>query len=121
MATWPATLPNPKSSTYKINPVDQTVRTEMEVGYARQRRRTSDRADTVDVQWLFTDAQLDTFRTWFESGTDAQGGAAWFTVTLYLGNTGSSSVTARFFGPPSITAASCADHWNVTGKLEVIE
>lgn len=121
MASWPAALPSPKNAGYAISPTNQTVRTDMEVGLARQRRRTADRADHVSVRWLFTDAELDTFRTWFESDTDAQGGASWFTVTLYLGNTGSTSVDARFIGPPTITASSCTDHWDVAATLEVLE
>lgn len=119
MATWPATLPSPRNSGYRVNPIDQTIRTDMDVGYSRTRRRTSARSDQVAAEWLFTDAQLDTFRTWFDG--DGEGGAAWFDVDLYVGNTGASSVTARFVGAWTAVAASCSSHWVVSGTLEVRE
>lgn len=122
MATFPTTLPQPLISGYKINPKDQTVRTDMDTGTARVRRQTTDRGDHVTVKWLVTDAQLDTFRTWFDGTTasDAQGGAAWFTITLNLGNTGQESASARFAGPYIVEPATSTDMWYISARLEVL-
>ncbi len=87
MSSWPSILPRPLVSGYAINPADQTLRTDMEAGAARVRRRSRARLDMIDVSWKFTDAQMAVFREWFDnsntveaSGT-AQAGAA-STITL---------------------------------------
>jgi len=119
MATWPDTLPNPTASGYQINPGDQTVRTDMEVGSPRVRRRTTARNDRVSTSWKLTDDQLDTLRDWFDdASTGIAGGSAWFTVSLAVGgNTLLESKEARFVGP--LTAAREDAHWHVTATLEV--
>lgn len=118
MAAWPSTLPLPlpQSPGYSISPVDQTVRTDMESGAARQRRRTSARNDKLDVSWRLTDAQNGIFRAWFD--TDAMGGAAWFTTSLMLGNGGFETVEARFVGGTKMDVQDGTE-WLVTAKLEV--
>lgn len=119
MADFPSTLPQPLASGYGISPLDQTVRTDMEVGAARVRRRTSARLDRVTLSWIFTDAQLATFRAWFENdSTGAAGGASWFNVNLAIGTTGLVAVQARFVGVYK------ADHlgaliWSVSAEVEV--
>ena len=119
MATWPASLPKPNSDGYQIKPADQTVRTDMDSGFARQRRRTTARNDKVSVSWFFTDAQLAAFRTWFyDSATGIAGGSGWFTISLALGLTGETSVDARFVGPYQISHAGGLQ-WNVSGELEI--
>ena len=87
MSTWPSSLPIPLMAGYTGKQVAQTVRTEMEVGTPRVRRRSAVRFDEVDVGFLLTSAQLGLFRDWFDasgstthSGT-AQAGAA-STITL---------------------------------------
>ena len=97
MATWPATLPSPVKASYSINMQDQCVRTDMEVGNPRVRRRTAARIDLIDISWIFTDAEMATFRAWYEdSSTGISGGAGWFTIDLAVGETGIDSVDARF-------------------------
>lgn len=118
MPTWPATLPAPQVAGYALNPVDMTARTEMEAGPARVRRRSSARVDMVPVRWSMTDAQMEIFRAWFDSPTEADGGAAWFSVSLLMGNGGFQTVTARFSG---IWQAPYIPHmrWEVQATLEV--
>lgn len=118
MATFPTTLPAPLVSGYALNPIDPTIRTDMEAGSKRARRRTKSRNDSVDVSWRFTDAQMATFRTWFDDDAEAAGGAGWFTISLAIGATGSDSVEARFSG---IWQASVVHGmiWTVTAQLEV--
>lgn len=118
MASWPATLPNPTWD-YALNPVDQTVSTNMEVGASRVRRRTSARNDKADVKWQMSDAQYVIFRAWFDDGTTgAAGGASWFAVNLPVGAGGLTSITAKFDGPFKAMYQS-STHWIVTAKLEL--
>jgi hypothetical protein len=119
MATFPATLPVPSHNGYQLAPADQTVRTDMEVGAARQRRRTTARNDQISLTWIFTDAEMAVFRAWFDDSDEAAGGAAWFTgLYLALGETGLTSAECRFNGPYSASAMPGLN-WTVTAKLEV--
>ena len=121
MATYPATLPAPLLNGYQANPQDQVVRTQMEVGTARARLRSTAKIDRVTVQWLFTDAQMQTFRDWWYQGSASGGsayGTSWFTISLPVGQTGLTTVTARFLQP--YTAQGGAGLlWSVHGELEV--
>lgn len=119
MASFPAGFPNPQSSGYSVTPVDQSVRTNMESGAARTRRRTFARNDQIDVSWQLTDAQMATFRTWFENGsTGAAGGAGWFTISLPIGATGITSCTAKFMDGYKFVYKD-GFRWIVSGKLEL--
>lgn len=121
MATFPASLPAPLLNGYQANPQDQVVRTQMEVGTARARLRSTAKIDRATVQWLFTDDQMAAFRTWWYQSSATGGGAygtSWFTISLPTGQTGLSTVTARFIQP--YTAQGGAGLlWNVHGELEV--
>ena len=121
MATFPSTLPAPQTSSYSAKPMDQVVRTNMEVGTARMRLRSTAKIDIVSVEWLFTDAQMATFRTWYYQDSASGGGASgtsWFTISLAVGQTGLTTVTARFTqvftadGMPGLL-------WRVRAELEV--
>ncbi len=119
MATWPASLPLPTVARYSLEPLDQTIRTDMEVGAARVRRRTVAPLDMIDVRWVFTLSQMAEFRTWHKDGsTGAAGGAAWFTIGLQTGDGGVASREARFVNAFRASLVS-ATVWEVTTKLEV--
>jgi len=121
MATFPTTLPAPLLNGFQANPQDQVARTQMEVGTARARLRSTAKIDRVSVQWLFTDAQMATFRAWFYQDS-ASGGAAtgtsWFAISLPVGQTGLTSVTARFLQPYQASGGAGL-LWTVHGELEV--
>ena len=118
MATWPSTLPAPRLSGYVMTPQEQTIRTDMEAGNAKTRRRTAARVDMLDVSWGFTEAQLDTFRDWFEdSTTGISGGASWFTITLATGTGTKAAISARFNGA-FVATLNAFNMWTVTAKLE---
>lgn len=117
MAAWPTALPQPIADGYRLAPEDPVIRTDMEVGAPRSRRRTHARNDRVEVKWLFTDAQFLAFRTWFDD--DAAGGAAWFNVRLKVGTGGMADVEARFAGIWKSADHIAPDLWVVTATLEV--
>lgn len=118
MATWPTTLPQPLLAGYAVSPSDPSLRTEMETGAARSRRRSYGRNDRINASWSMTDAQFSAFRTWFEDDAEAAGGSAWFAITLRIGDTGATSEEARFVG---IYQAQMLhrDRWQVSATLEV--
>lgn len=118
MPTFPATLPAPTYDGYALSPVDPVIRTEMEVGSLRARRRTKARNDKIDVTWRFTDEQMAIFRTWFDNDAEAAGGAAWFTVALAFGAAGIDSVEARFDGIWESTLTP-GMNWAVSARLEI--
>lgn len=118
MATFPGTLPAPQRDGYGLNPVDQSIRTDMESGAARARRRTAARQDKIQVSWKFSDAQMDTFRTWFDNSAECAGGAAWFTISLAVGATGIDSKSARFIGAFQAKLLPGL-RWHVSATLEV--
>jgi hypothetical protein len=116
---FPTTLPRPSYNGYKLEPTDQTIRTDMEVGAARQRRRTAARHDQVSLSWTFSDAQMAEFRTWFDNPSEAAGGAAWFTgLDLAIGNTGFDATECRFVGAWNADLIPGL-HWKVTARLEI--
>lgn len=118
MATYPSTLPKPITRGFQLQANDMTLRTDMEVGAARVRRRTAARNDILSVSLLFTDAQMAAFRTWFEDPDEADGGASWFNVRLPTGDGGVSDIEARFVGAYQATCSGGLV-WQVSGQWEV--
>lgn len=116
MATFPTALPAPQSSGYQFSPQDNVVRTNMEVGTARARLRSTAQIDHLAVEWALTDAQLATFRTWYYG--EGASGTAWFSINLMLGKTGLTNVTARFMEAFSVSMVSNTV-WKLQAKLEV--
>jgi hypothetical protein len=118
MASYPASLPRPQIAGYQILPTDPVTRTEMEGGNSRARRRTATRRDMIGVAWKFTAAEMAIFRSWFEASDGADGGAAWWNVSLDTGDGGSlTAVESRFAG--IWQAELRALTWVVTAQLEV--
>lgn len=118
MPSYPITLPAPLVESYSIAPLEQTIRTDMESGAARVRRRTVARNDLVDVAFAMTDEQFVDFRSWFDDPVAGlSGGASWFDMALPLGNGGSTPEEARF--KSAWKAARDGLIWKVTAQLEV--
>jgi len=47
MATWPSALPRPRFNGYSVKPGQAFVRTDMETGAARQRKRSSSAPEEI--------------------------------------------------------------------------
>lgn len=114
MAAWPSTLPAPLIDGYSVNPLDQTIRTDMESGAARVRRRTFARNDLVDVALVLSAAEFAAFRAWFDN--DAAGGSAWFDMPIDIGD-GMTTKEVRFKGAWKAQRLQLC--WRVTAQLEV--
>lgn len=118
MAAYPLTLPAPLLDGYALSPVDPLVRTEMESGASRSRRRTKARNDRIDVSWCFTESQFAEFRTWFDDDVSGvSGGSSWFDISLNIGLGWSTLEEARF--QTIWKAQKDGFSWKVSATLEV--
>lgn len=115
---FPSALPNVSMTGYSFQPTDAAIRTEMETGLARVRRRTLSRPTDVNVMWKFTRDELGIFEKFFEE--DIYAGTAWFYISLVNGM-GETTYLARFKEPFTASATHREFHWEVSGKLEVLE
>ena len=78
---FPKTLPYPTVQGYAIKPGEAIVRTEMEAGPARQRRRYTQTPSRITVKWIFNLEQFAVFEAWYKYY--AQEGGEWFYITLW--------------------------------------
>lgn len=115
---WPTSLPAPRSDGYGLTPVDPVIRTDMESGAPRARRRSAARNDRISVMWVFTDTQMATFRTWFDDAAEAAGGSNWFYLNVAIGTSGIVSMQCRFAGIWQARQIS-GWNWEVSATLEV--
>ena len=108
---WPASLPStPLLQGLSYTPQTQVVRTPMDIGPPKLRRRTSAEVTPFSARLVLTGAQLATLRTFFF--TTLAGGALTFT---WLEPTTGASVTMQFRGP--YTATPLRAHGFVDGRL----
>ena len=79
MSSWPATLPQyPIMQGYQENPADTIIRTKMDQGPDKVRRRTTANTVNFKVSYIMTDAQVATFDTFYNA--TISGGADKFTM-----------------------------------------
>lgn len=116
MASWPSTLPLPQVPGYALKPAQAFLRTPMDSGPARQRRRFSTTPSSVPVSLMFSEAQLATFEAWHHY--EISDGAGWFTITLANGK-GLTACEARFSGPYEAVPNGSTLQWVMTANLEV--
>ena len=119
--SWPNRLPLPTFEGTSLEPQDSCLRTEMEAGPARQRRRFTQAPTRMPVRWRFRDVDFATFEAWFKLKVGS--GAIWFSITL-LGGTGLATHEARFLGQggvPYKAVPSRGGIWIVTSVLEIRE
>lgn len=82
MITWPTSLPLP-SVTLSGSASNPVIRTEMETGLVRQRRRFLSDTESFSVQWLFTALEFAAFRSFFKN--TLQAGTLSFDISLPVG------------------------------------
>lgn len=117
---WPATLPQePKLAGHSEQPPKLTVRTEMDVGPAKVRRRTSAGVRNFSMSIVMTRAQCALLDEFFLDS--AQGGALAFQWTHpRTGNL----IDYRFTAPPTYNPlgprSSAAAKWVATFQLEAL-
>ncbi len=114
---WPDKLPLPTIEGYGIRPGEAILRTEMEAGPARQRRRFTQVPSRLTVRWLMRRDQFTLFEAWYR--WSAKEGGEWFEIDL-LGGLGLLPQEARFTRQ---FEARLKDGvlWEVCSELEVRE
>lgn len=115
MPSWPSTLPSaPLAARYREMPPDTALRTEMDAGPAKMRRRTTAAVRPLEVEYLLSAAQvaaLDSFYT-----DDLLGGTLGFDFTHPRVGT---AETCRFCAAPSYVPVN-GDHYRAVLELEIL-
>lgn len=112
---FPQHLPYPTTEGYSIKPGEAIVRTDMESGPARQRRRYTQTPSKISVRWVMDREQFSLFEAWYKY--HAKEGAEWFYITL-LGGLGLLEQEARF--TQQFEAKLLNGYlWEITSELEI--
>ena len=112
---WPDRLPLPTLEGYGIQPGEAVLRTEVEAGPTRRRRRFTNVPSRIAVRWVLRPDQFALFEAWYRFAA-AEGGA-WFEIDL-LGGLGLAPHEARFTRPFEARPYR-GRLWEVTCELEV--
>ena len=114
---FPSGLPHPQKKGYGIAPATEFVRSEFEVGPARQRRIFTGSFANVPVSWIFTGIQLLEYRDFFMDTLSA--GTRAFTLDLWTGVEFTNCVV-RFIERPAENLLGPLS-WEVAGNVEVLQ
>ena len=117
MANWPNTLPKPALSGYSVEPQNAVLKTQMEAGPNRYRKRYTTVPVDIKGGLTLTAAQMAVFKTFYQ--TTINQGADWFVFDgLNLGNGYTIGSEAHFTEPYK---ANLVDRgmWSVSFSLEV--
>ena len=120
MATvdFPSSLPTPLRSGYGLQHVSPMMRSELQSGRARQRRRYTSVPSMASVSWLLSDNHAKAFEAWFRDAI--LDGSEWFNCRLST-PIGLQDYECRFVdmydGPELVGPAL----WRITATLELRE
>lgn len=114
MAVWPSTLPLPAASTFKETPPDNVIRSSMERGPDKVRRRTTANVRPVSFMLLLSEAQVEILDSFYVSDTFSGSEAFDFTHPRTL-----AAVKARFVSPPEFNERE-AVLWEASVSLEIL-
>ncbi len=105
---------------YGLTPDDALIRTDMDNGIQRLRRRNTVSLDTIKVKWLLTAWQMQYFRTWYVA--ELNHGCKWFALLVPSAfETDPCNITAkqcRFVAPWS--AVKQNRYWEVSADLKMV-
>lgn len=116
--TYPSNLPNVRMQGYGFKPGNPNIRTDMESGYARVRRRFLNVPTEMQVSWSFSMNELGLFEKFYEN--DLNAGASWFYIKLVNG-VGETTYLARFTEPYDVKTEAKEFRWTVSATLETLE
>ena len=117
--TWPADTILPKPTVdlgHRSQP--PTIRTNMDSGKARQRRRFPKGNRLIAVSWVFTDEQFEIFQAIVKFKLND--GADYFDMSLPLGG-GYATYSVRMVDGDWSARYQDFNHWKVTANLECDE
>lgn len=112
MPTWPSTLKVTRSG-FKETPAKNMIRSDMDTGPAKVRRRSTANVRPATVMLFLTDDQLQTLDDFFVN--DCASGALSFD---FINPRTNSTVQARFVEEPEYPQADA--YWNVSLSLEFL-
>ena len=115
MATWPTSLPLPLANTLKETPPESSIRTQMDKGPAKVRRRTTAAVRPLSFEMVCDTTQIQTLDDFYV--TDTAGGSDEFIYTHPRTN---AAVSARFTAPPQYSDINVGSHYNVSIQLEIL-
>jgi hypothetical protein len=116
MEAFPATLPKPTQA-LSLRQRANSIRTKMDAGNVRQRRRFTTEILQVEIRWEFTDAEMSLFISWHKQKINL--GTDWFTLSLPLGTTGFQTHTVRFQDGDFNQDYVPVSNWEVSATLDV--
>ncbi len=108
-------IPLPSVDGYTISPGEAVIRTDMESGAARSRRRFSQTPACVSVRWNLRPLTYAIFESWFKH--EILDGAEWFELPLLAG-IGMATTQARFTKAYQAKLVR-RNQWEVSGELEI--
>lgn len=118
MPTWPTDLPRlPLADGYSETPQSQVLRSSVDAGPSKTRRRFTAATREIPVNFTLTTAQADTFEAWFDA--DIQGGSLPFDMTHP--RTGA-TVSMLIAGDPPYQLTPIGtgrEYWRLSMQLEV--
>lgn len=114
---WPEGLPCPQRSSYSVKGPSPFIRTELQTGRARQRRRFSSTPVNYKMEWLFDRSQVLTFEAWFRDSLVS--GTRWFNMTLP--NPTDNGLVCRFTGMYDGPDPEGTTYWKVSADIEGYE
>ena len=117
IASWPSTLPQkPLGDGFSEQPPDLVVRSPMDVGLAKMRRRATAGPSRLQMSFLMTATQLATFRSFIAD--DLQGRVLPFTWMHPLTAAPGTPGTFRIIENPTFTAVANGLAWQVAVVME---
>lgn len=119
---WPTDLPNPAATNYQEQPQSQIIRSTVDAGIDKVRRRFTSNTRQFSCTWYLTHDQLGAFESWFNNDLGAGSLAFRFPKPRY-GMTTGTHILARFYGnnnDPLYTIGYAEQYrqWQVTARLE---
>lgn len=124
VAEWPTSLPYPSANNYQEQPQSQVIRTGMDAGIDKVRRRFTSGTRQFSCMWYFTHEQLATFELWFYH-TIAAGSLPFTMPKPRHGMSGTPTINVRFYvnrGEPGYTVSYADQYrqWQVSARMEQI-
>jgi hypothetical protein len=116
MISYPSVLPAPTRD-YSLTINNSAIRTQMESGRYRQRRRFLDSENTISVKWLFTDAEFQLFESWTFHALD--GATSWFECPVLVSGGGVTTHQVRIQSGSLQAALNRDGGWTVTSVMDV--
>lgn len=114
MPTWPEFMPTPNQQNYSETPQNQILRSEMETGPAKTRRRFTAASRTIPVQYEIPKGRVPDFEAFFDQ--DIAAGALSFSWPHP--RTGQ-TVMAKILPPYRLVPLSGGEWWQLSLTIEV--